>query len=137
MIPQTAPGYPPAAQSRGGALVAADGGRLCWAGSGHGSPDLHSAEVKHRRARAGELAPRPRLDVDLPAALHREDDDDNGWALLERDQFDPAVVFPAAVLATGRPGGSEQAQVLRTELFLATGGEVAVVVTFRQTGCDP
>jgi hypothetical protein len=78
-------------------------------------------------------APRPRPGVLLPADLNNEDDDGNGWTLLERDQFDPGVVFPGAVLMAGRPGGSGQAQVLRTELFLTTGGEVAVLVTFRQT----
>lgn len=69
------------------------------------------------------------FDTDLQA----EDDDANNWALLERSEFDPTVIYPGAVLWAGRPGAAAEVQVLRTELFITTRGVVVVLVTFRQT----
>jgi hypothetical protein len=70
----------------------------------------------------------------LDADLNMEDDDGNSWTLLDLDDFDPAVVYPGAHLTAGRPGASAKAQVVRTELIARTStGEVAVLVTFRQT----
>jgi hypothetical protein len=62
-----------------------------------------------------------------------EDDDGNNWTLLDVSDFDPAVVYPGAVLRAGHRGGGGEVQVLRTELFLGASSTVRVLVTFRQT----
>ena len=73
------------------------------------------------------------MDIQLEADLHMENADGNNWALLAVSDFNPAVVYPGAVLLAGRPGGAGEVQVLRTELFLDASSKVRVLVTFRQT----
>lgn len=75
----------------------------------------------------------PDMDIELEADLNIEDDDGNNWTLIEMSDFDPAVVYPGAVLRAGLPGGASEVQVLRTELFLGATSTVRVLVTFRQT----
>lgn len=133
VIPETTPGSPPASEPRGQALVASDGTWVLWAESGWGSPEVHPG-AKGLLARAWVLRPpdepgRYAFDADLNA----EDDSGSNWALLERREFDPTVVYPGAVTWAGRPGAAAEVEVLRTELFLTTSGEVMVLVTFRQT----
>lgn len=70
--------------------------------------------------------------LDLPADLHLEDDAGLSLALLEQDAFDPAVVYPGAVLRAGREDGWVWAHVLRTELVRSETGVVKVLVRFRQ-----
>ena len=69
-----------------------------------------------------------RLDGDL----HQEDDEGNGWTLVERVDFDPTWLYPGATIDVGREGGHLAATVLRTELFQTTGGRSVVMVTFRK-----
>lgn len=73
------------------------------------------------------------MDIRLEADLHVEDADGNNWSLVEVAAFDPAAVYPGAVLIAGQPGGAGEVQVLRTELFLDASSVVRVLVTFRQT----
>lgn len=73
------------------------------------------------------------MDIQLEADLNMEDDDGNNWLLLEVADFDPAVVYPGAVLIAGQPGGAGEVQVVRTELFLGASAVVRVLVRFRQT----
>ena len=50
------------------------------------------------------------MDIELEADLNMEDDDGNNWTLLEVSDFDPAVVYPGAVLRAGLPGGAGEVQ---------------------------
>lgn len=68
----------------------------------------------------------------LDADLNQEDDDGNGWTLVEHLRFDPSWLFPGALVEVGRTGGHTLATVLRTELLETTGGRAAVLVTFRK-----
>lgn len=68
----------------------------------------------------------------LDADLNQEDDDGNGWALVEHLGFDPFWLFPGALVDVGRTGGHTLATVLRTELFETTRGQTVVLVTFRK-----
>ena len=68
----------------------------------------------------------------LDADLNQEDDDGNGWTLVEHLHFDPSWLFPGALVDVGREGGHTLATVLRTELFETTGGRTVVLVTFRK-----
>lgn len=113
--------------------MASDGTWVLWAESGYVSPDVHPA-AKGLLARAWVLRPpeepgRYAFDADL----NQEDDDANNWALLERREFDPTVIYPGAVTWAGRPGAAAEVEVLRTELFISTSREVMVLVTFRQS----
>lgn len=67
----------------------------------------------------------------LPADLHNEDDDGHGWTLVALDTFEPAHVYPGAVLRAGRGSATADVRVLRTELLETTGGRTVVLVTFR------
>lgn len=68
----------------------------------------------------------------LDADLNQEDDNGNGWSLIEHPDFDPSWLFPGALVDVGRAGGHTLATVLRTELFETTDGRTVVLVTFRK-----
>ena len=74
------------------------------------------------------------MNIQLEADLHLEDNQGNNIALLEVSAFDPAVVYPGALLRAGRADGASEVEVLRTELVLKADSSVRVLVTFRQTG---
>lgn len=95
--------------------------------------DLRVTDPDHPPAWLMVDAPDTREEPLLDADLHAEDDQGNNWALVEVDQFDPARLYPGALLLAGRPGALARAQVLRTQMLLTTGGAVTVLVTFRQT----
>lgn len=63
-----------------------------------------------------------------------EDDDGNNWTLLEVADFDPAVVYPGAVLRAGVAGRAGEVQALPTELFL---GARSVMRGPRHVPADP
>ena len=67
----------------------------------------------------------------LAADLHDQDADGNNWVVLDRSAFDPARVYPGAMLVAGTEDFHAPVTVLRTELRLASDGRHAVHVTFR------
>lgn len=83
----------------------------------------NEARDQSRRASAAVR----RLDADL----NQEDDDGNGWTLVELSDFDPSWLFPGALVDVGRESFHGLATVLKTELFDTTTGRRVVLVTFR------
>lgn len=133
VVPETDWVKDPDAVPRGEALVASDGTWLLSVDEGWGIPDVHPA-VKELLARAWLL--RPPVEAGrfaFDADLNVEDETGANWALLDRSDWDPTVIYPGAVLWAGRPGAAAEVQVLRTELFLTSSGTVMLLVTFRQT----
>ena len=90
-------------------------------------PDAESRPAAPDLVLSGEPPVLPRL---LDADLNQEDDDGNGWTLVELDAFDPSWLFPGARVDAGRQSGHALVTVLRTELFNTTGGRTVVLVTF-------
>jgi hypothetical protein len=67
----------------------------------------------------------------LRADLHDEDDEGYNRAVLTRSEFDPARVYPGALVEAGTPDWHTAATVLRTELHQTPGGRQVVLVTFQ------
>jgi hypothetical protein len=95
-----------------------------------GRPEATSEELAEVRRRIEN--PRPADRFVLSADLHAEDDDGNGFAVVELDAFQPEQVFPGASVRAGRGGVDVPVTVLRTELFEASDGQTVVHVSFRK-----
>lgn len=82
--------------------------------------NLAIALAARAEGRAGSSSENSRYAFDCD--LNQQDTDGSNWALLERNESQPTVVFPGALLWVGRQGAAAEVEILRTELFLTTRG---------------
>lgn len=98
-----------------------------WEGELEFLPEAQERPSGRQEAPSGPPPAPGRL---LDADLNQEDDDGNGYTLVDLDSFDPSWLFPGAVTDAGRDGAHATVTVIRTELFETTGGRTVVLVTF-------